>query len=514
MRRGRIVTGAVAASALALLLGSTPSAVAEEPGDGLDQRVAAAVERLDAVTSDILTRSGVPGAAVAVVHRGELLYAKGFGVRDVDTRQPVTSDTVFQLASVSKSIGASVSAAAVGKGIVRWDDPVVDHLPWFRLSDPYVTRTATIGDMYSMRSGLPGQAGDVLESVGYDRREILTRLRTLPLNPFRITYNYTNFGITTGAEAVAAASGRPWDVLADELLYEPMGMTSTSSRYADFLSRANRSSLHVPVDGTFVSRYTRQPDAQSPAGGVSSNVLDLSKWMVMEMAGGWYGGRQVVASLALAKAQSPQIRSNAVGTGATLPRFYGYGMSMQPTSDGMMHLTHSGAFSAGAGTAYLMVPEQQLGIVVLSNAFAGVPEAINQTFIDIVETGAPRADWLGIIGPQMTSIYAPNADLAPERRPTDAQTPRAASAYMGTYANAYWGEVTVREAKGSLQVVVGPDKVVVPLRPWDGDSFVATLANGDIPTEFEVTFTGGRRITGLTMELGPSQDGVLTRVTR
>ena len=513
MRRRGLLIGAVTGSLLALLLGATPSAVAE-PGDDLDQRVAAAVARLDDVTADILARSGVPGAAVAVVHRGELLYAKGFGVRDVDTRQPVTPDTVFQLASVSKSVGASVSAAAVGKGIARWDDPVVEHLPWFRLSDPYVTRTATIGDMYSMRSGLPGQAGDVLESVGYDRREILTRLRTLPLEPFRITYNYTNFGITTGAEAIAAAAGKPWDVLSDELLYEPMGMSSTSSRYADFLSRANRSALHVPADGGYVSRYTRQPDAQSPAGGVSSTVLDLSKWMVMEMAGGWYGGRQVVASLALAKAQSPQIRSSAVGTGATLPRFYGYGMGMQPSVDGMMHLMHSGAFSAGAGTAYLMVPEQQLGIVVLSNAFAGVPEAINQTFVDIVETGAPRADWLGVIGPQMTSIYAPNADLAPERRPADAERPRPSSAYVGTYANAFWGEVTVRESNGRLQVVLGPDRVVVPLRAWDGDAFVATLANGDIPTEFVVTFTGGRQVTGLTMELGPSQDGVLARVSR
>lgn len=513
MRRRGIVTGAVAVSALALLLGSTPSAVAET-GEDLDQRVAAAVERLDAVTADVLARSGVPGAAVAVVYKGDLLYAKGFGVRDVDTRQPVTPATVFQLASVSKSVGASVAAAAVGRGIARWDDPVVEHLPWFRLSDPYVTRTVTVGDMYSMRSGLPGQAGDVLESVGYDRREILERIGELPLNPFRITYNYTNFGITTGAEAIAEAAGKPWDVLSDELLYEPMGMTSTSSRYADFLTRENRSALHVPVNGTYESRYTREPDAQSPAGGVSSNVLDLSKWLVMEMAGGWYGGRQVVASLALAKAQSPQIRSSAVGTGATLPRFYGYGMSMQPSVDGMMHLTHSGAFSAGAGTAYLMVPEQQLGIVVLSNAFAGVPEAITQSFVDIVETGEPRADWLGIIGPQMTSIYAPNADLAPERRPANAAKPRPSSAYAGVYGNAYWGDVTVRESAGRLQVIVGPDKVVVPLRPWDGDTFVATLANGDIPTEFVVTFTGGRQVTGLTMELGPSQDGVLTRVTR
>lgn len=452
----------------------------------------------------------MPGLAVGIVYRGELVKAAGYGVRDVRTGEPVTPDTVFQLASVSKSVGASVVAAAVGKGIVQWNDPVARHLPWFRLSDPYVTRTATIGDMYAMRSGLPAQAGDILESVGYDRREVLTRIRELPLSPFRISYAYTNFGLTAGGEAVAAAAGKPWDVLSDELLYEPLGMTSTSSRHADFVARPNRATLHVPESGRWVPRYERQPDAQSPAGGVSSTVLDMSKWLSMELSGGWYGGRQVVASKALAKAQSPQVRSSAVGTAATLPTFYGYGMVVMPSDTGMMELRHSGAFSAGAGTTYTMVPELGLGIVVLGNAFAGVAESLANSFVDLATTGAVSRDWYGQLAPVYASFYAEDTT----KRPESPAPARPLAAYAGTYANAFWGDVPVTRDGRGLLMRLGPDRVRVPLRPWDGDTFRGVFANGDVPTPFLVRFTGADQVTGVVLEMGDSQDGVLERVNR
>lgn len=507
--RGRPL--AVALVTAAMVVGLVPGASADAAaGDDVDARVSAAVAQVDGLAQDLLTRSGMPGLAVGIVYRGELVKAAGYGVRDVRTGEPVTPDTVFQLASVSKSVGASVVAAAVGKGIVQWNDPVARHLPWFRLSDPYVTRTATIGDMYAMRSGLPGEAGDVLELVGYDRREVLERLRTLPLDPFRITYHYTNFGLTTGAEAVAAAAGRPWDVLSDQLIYGPLGMTSTSSRHADFVARPNRATLHVPEGGRWVPKYQRQPDAQSPAGGVSSTVVDMAKWLTMELSGGWYGGRQVVPSLALAKAQTPQIRRTAPGDPASLPQFYGYGMNVQVGADGLVQLGHSGAFSAGAGTTYAMVPQLDLGIVVLANALTGVPEALAQSFVELASTGKVSRDWWPVVAPVFAAFYAPDAS----EPPADPQPARPLREYFGTYANDFWGPVPVQRGPGGLSLVLGPDRVRVPLRHWDGDTFKATLANGDVPTPFLVRFTGANTVTGLVLEMGDSQDGVLERVGR
>ena len=202
--------------------------------------------------------------AVAIVHGGKTVYAKGFGVKDTSkgdaADNKVDADTVFQLASMSKSVGATVVAHEVTSNVVSWDTPVVSKLPWFALSDPYVTSHVTIADLYSHRSGLPDHAGDQLEDLDYDRRQTLERMRHLPLAPFRISYAYTNFGLTAAAEAVAAAAGKSWEDLSDEVLYHPLGMASTSSRFADFVARPNHAVNHVKVGDKWEPRFQRDPD--------------------------------------------------------------------------------------------------------------------------------------------------------------------------------------------------------------------------------------------------------------
>ncbi|MBH0123345.1 beta-lactamase family protein, partial [Rhodococcus sp. CX] len=183
-----------------------------------DGQIDDAIAQLDGLAQKLLDHTGIPGMAVAVVHDGETVYAKGFGVRAAGSDEPVDADTVFQLASMSKSIGATVVAQQVGAGVVGWDDPVIEHLPTFALAEPYVTEHVTVGDLYAHRSGLPDHAGDDLEDLGYDRAQILERLRLLPLSPFRITYDYTNFGVTAAAQAVADAAGADWADLSQRVL--------------------------------------------------------------------------------------------------------------------------------------------------------------------------------------------------------------------------------------------------------------------------------------------------------
>ena len=150
---------------------------------------------------------------------------------------------------------------------ISWDTPIVSKLPWFALSDPVVTPMVSVGDMFSHRSGLPDHAGDLLEDLGYDRRYVLDRLRQLPLDPFRISYAYTNFGLTAGAEAVAVSAGKSWEDLADEVLFRPLGMASTSFRFADYAARPDRAVGHIHVDGRYEPRYVRDADPEAPAGG-------------------------------------------------------------------------------------------------------------------------------------------------------------------------------------------------------------------------------------------------------
>jgi CubicO group peptidase (beta-lactamase class C family) len=189
-------------------------------------------------------------------------------------------------------------AALVGKGVLQWRDPMTKYLPWFKLIDPVITEQVTVGDMFAMRSGPPANAGDDLELFGYSRKQILERLAYVPLNQFRTSYAYVNYSLVAGAQAAAAAASKPWDTVVREQIFDPLGMSLTSSRYDDFLSRVNRAALHVPVGDHYESLYERSDALQAPAGSISTTVLDMSRWLRMELANGSFEGRQVVASKA------------------------------------------------------------------------------------------------------------------------------------------------------------------------------------------------------------------------
>src|SRR6266567_561808 len=209
-------------------------------------RVDAAIGRLDGLVQHTMAATGVPGIAVAVVYKDRIVYLKGFGVREAGRTDAVDADTVFQLASVSKPVASTVVAAIATKGVMHWDDPIVSHDPGFQMYDPWVTSQVTLRDMFAHRSGLPDHAGDSLEDLGYDRDQILHRLRfQKPASSFRSRYAYTNFGLTEAAVAAARAYGESWEDASADLLYKPLGMTSTSSRHSDYLAAANRAHLHV-----------------------------------------------------------------------------------------------------------------------------------------------------------------------------------------------------------------------------------------------------------------------------
>jgi CubicO group peptidase (beta-lactamase class C family) len=468
-------------------------------------QIDAAVNRVDELARELMVKSGIPGMSVAVVYDGRKVFAAGYGVRKVGEPAAVDADTVFQLASVSKSVGSTVVAHQVGEKAVAWDDPIVKYLRWFKLSDPWVTTHVTIADMYAHRSGLPDHAGDLLEEIGYDRRQILERLRYLPLEPFRSTYEYTNFGVTTGAEAVAAAAHTDWATLSERVLYRPLRMDSTSSRYADFVARSNRAWGHVRQGDAYVARYQRQPDAQSPAGGVSSSANDMAKWLAMVLANGSADGQSIVAPQALLPAITPQIISRAATAPDARADMYGYGFNVNVQPSGRTNINHSGAFALGAGTTFAMIPSAHVGIVVLTNAAPiGVAETLAAQFMDLVQFGHITRDWYTGYKTLFKPYSEPAGSLVGKQPPANAAPARRAAAYTGRYVNKYFGEARVVQEDGALALVMGPDAVRHPLRHWDGDRFVIDMQseNFEPGSVSAVDFMGaGPRANRMTVEL-------------
>jgi CubicO group peptidase (beta-lactamase class C family) len=496
----RLTLGLTLFLAFAAIPGPTSAQMASR------EKVAAALPALEAMALEAIETGAAPGLAIAVVYNDEVVYEKGFGLREAGKPELVDGDTVFQIASLSKPVSSTIVAALVSEGVLGWDSRIADLDPSFRLHDAYPAAELTVRDLFAHRSGLPGTAGDELEDIGYGRAEVLRRLRLVPpSSSFRAGYSYSNAGLTEGAVAAAKPTGKAWEMVADEQLYRPLGMNSTSSRHSDFLSRPNRAALHVKVDGAWVAKLERDPDMQAPAGGVSASARDLAQWMRLELADGVYDGKRLIAAAALEATHAPLMArgANPVTGGAS---FYGLGWNIEFGRHGLSW-GHAGAFSVGARTLVTLYPNANLGILVLSNAFpTGVPEGLADSFADLVFDGKVQKEWTepwdaiyeGLFAPAVAAAKATYA--AP---PASATAALPLNAYAGRYANSYIGEATVAVEGGALTLTVGPGGArSYALRHFDRDVFLSFPAPEapDMPSAVRFTIGPNGQASELTID--------------
>lgn len=496
-----LTAGANATSAWA----SSPT-VGSRPAARTDQITAAGVARGLRALPEIIRRNmsatHIPGLATAVVYDGQIRYLEGRGVRAVGGPARVDPDTVFYLASLSKPISSTVIGAAITQELAEmsWQDTIASHLPGFTLSDEWVGDHVTVADMLSHRSGLPDHSGNLMEDLGYDRSQIIEKLRYYPLLPFRDSWKYTNYGFTVGAEAIAAATERPWATLAKQMIFEPLGMTSSSFTYADLKSRDNRVALHRKMNGRYIAGPDADYEAQAPAGSASSSIRDMAKWAKMLLVGGKRAGVTLVDLQQLNQIWSPAFASHPTPEVGTWSSFYGYGWNVGYEKTGELRVSHSGAFGRGAATAVTMFPTDELAIVVLTNAMpTGVPEAISAEFVDIVRYGrSTQESWLDVIGPYFDE--EPTADQKKYSTPAPQPEPsRSLSAYVGSYENAAFGQLSVAIRGGALNFTVGPNREWYELEHYSGDEFFFETtgedASGLSGAVFRGTSSGIRTVT-------------------
>jgi CubicO group peptidase (beta-lactamase class C family) len=480
------------------------------------QDISVIIPKFDAYAEQSFTRSGVPGMAVVVVRNDTIVYLRCFGVKNITTRAPVTPDTRFQLASISKSFASASIASMVGNGELSWDDPVASLNPGFRLSDPWVADHVTIRDLLSQRSGLPEYGADDLQyTFGYNRSEILYRLRYLGLTgAFRSSYAYSNIGVTAAAEAASMKAGKPWEELVTERVFVPAGMYNTSARFSDFVNSADHVDTYPTVNGTPVAGPFINDEVNGPAGGVSSTINDMARYARLQVNEGAIDGQQVINASALRETHKPQNLRAFTGTGLTA---YDLGWDTI-LENGHYRVEHGGDLDSGVSTYIVLYPEDRTSIVVLTNGFPGgwiLKKTLTYGWNDLYYTGAVQKDYYATAEQQINAVMQPGSSiLSPfphlPPAPSDALHPRSFASYGGSFTQDYYG--TVRIVPNATGLLVYPGHSTTPffLVPYNGDSFRDT--SSDTAVTFALTGDGTAKSVWFTRFETPGRNGTFVRI--
>lgn len=443
------------------------------------------LSEFDAYLLEISNRNLTPGMAVAVIVGNETVYTRCIGVKKVGSVDPVDEDTVFQIGSNSKPMTGAVIARLVEEGVLDWDDRIVTYYPDFSLWDTYAGEHITFRDALSHRSGLPSHAGgELMTPFEYNASEILYRIRYLePATDFRTVYEYQNVIYLLAGEAAARHSGKDWADLAEDSLFGPLGMHSTSARFSDFVTAQNRAFNHYETNGTFEVVDPLDYDAFAPAGGVSSTLRDMSRWVQFQVNLGNIEGEQILSPEIISETHSIQ---TVIASDDTYVSGYGLGWYSTFLDDGLI-IDHGG--STTSSTSYVMIlPSEKIGIVVLCNKGIAhsLPMAVAYTFRQTYLHGPPQRDlytaFKATIDPAFDEIYP--VDELPDPQ-EGALPPLPLERYTGRYYSEYYGNIRIDEAAGGLELYFGQNVVPSLLEPWDGDTF------RDVSSMTAVNFTVG-----------------------
>jgi CubicO group peptidase (beta-lactamase class C family) len=414
---------------------------------------ATSIRDLDVYIQTIMKEWGAPGLAIAVVKDDSVIFAKGYGVREVGKPAPVTVNSLFAIGSNSKLFTAVAAGMAVDEGKLKWAAPVTTYLPWFQLYDPFASREITVRDMLSHNSGL-GRRGDPLwYGTVYTRHEVLRRVRYLkPIASFRTEYGYQNIMVMGAGEATAAAMGMSWDDIIRTRIFAPLGMTASNTSVRDFKPGQDVAMPHSWRDGHAVQVPYRNIDNIAPAGSINSNVLEMARWLRMLLAGGKFNGKQLVSAASLREIESPHTYTGGASDSLTHFSAYGLGVGMRDYR-GVKLLSHNGGID-GMLSAYTFIPEKGVAVVVLTNldGRAGLDAAVANRALDTF-MGWPLRDGRAALAQAQRADAAQSAQLeALESARVQGTSPLALDRYAGTYTDDMYGDVTIALENEALAI--------------------------------------------------------------
>ncbi|MFZ0760501.1 MAG: serine hydrolase [Candidatus Sulfotelmatobacter sp.] len=466
--RARFVAAIVVASAVSLCAQTAP------PPD-LDSYVARSMQTFD-----------VPGMAVAIVKDGEVLVAKGYGVRKLGDPTPVDQYTMFGIGSNTKAFTTAALATLVDAGKLSWDDPVYQRLPGFVMYDPYVSHEMTIRDLLTHRSGMGLGEGDLLfwPPSTYTRAEIIYKLRFMkPASSFRSHYAYDNLLYMTAGQIIPAVTGISWDDYIRRHIFAPLGMNHSNLSNADFKPGDDFAFPHERLDGKLQVVPFEVIENAGPAGAINSCAADMAKWVLLQLNHGKFLDREgrLFSEPRSREMWTPQtilpISDPLPPLAALKPDFADYGLGWRLSDyHGRKLVGHTGGV-AGFVSRVMLVPEENLGVVVLTNAEEG--GAFDSILYHVLDHyfRLPPTDWIAAF----KSVEDTREKQAAETM-QKAEGARAAASnpslpldkYAGTYNDAWYGPITIRMQNGGLVISFDHTPTMIgDLQHWQYDTFKA-----------------------------------------
>ncbi|MCD9033008.1 serine hydrolase [Luteimonas sp. Y-2-2-4F] len=449
----------------------------------------------------------VPGMAIAIVEDGRIVHAQGYGVRRLGAPDAVDADTIFPTGSTGKAVTAAALAILVDEGRLGWDDRVIDHLPDFRMYDPWVTREMTVRDLLLHRSGLGLGAGDLLfiPRSSRSRADIVRALRHIrPATSFRSGYAYDNILYIVAGEVVAAASGLSWEQFVRERIFAPLAMRTATSHEDERFATDNRAQPHARIDPRLRGLGPQQvlPEREglgqvgAAAGGLSWSANDFARWLQLQLAlGALPDGARLYSEASAQEMWTPQvpvpIRPFPEPIAAITPQFSGYALGWNVQDyRGVKVVQHGGAVF-GVLAFVVLVPERGIGISLQINSEdVEVLRGLGYELLDHY-LGLPPRDWVAAfdawneqrLAGGLAALEAAGGQTRKASRPS---LPPAG--YAGRYADPWYGPIAIDERGGRLRIdfLQTPD-MAGTLTHWQYDTFRADWDDASIEPAY-VTF--------------------------
>ncbi|MCF8304370.1 MAG: serine hydrolase [Bacteroidales bacterium] len=438
------------------------------------------VKQLKAYFEQVITEWKVPGMAVAIVKDDSVILANGYGYKNIETKEPVDENTVFPIASITKSFTSAAIATLVDEGKLNWNDKVRDYLPWFELYSPYVSENMTITDLLCHRSGLKTFSGDLLwYGTDYTREEIIRRAKYLePAYGFRAHYGYSNIMFMAAGEVIEAVTGKSYeDYIAEEFL-EPLSMNRTVPSISQMKKMDNTATAHTDKEGEVITIPFLNWDNVGAAGLLNSSVQDMTQWIKLQLNRGTLSGKEYFSKEANHEMwRAHMVQEVNAGSKNLWPtthfKAYGLGWGMNDYY-GKKVVGHGGGYD-GIISYLGMVPGEKLGFIILTNANSLLYYAMRYTILDAFLSEKDGKDWSKVMldyqKKRAENQQKQEEKLAEERMKNTSPTLHLKE-FAGTYGGKMYGNAEVTVDNGQLTVQLLPaEKFKGTLTHWHYNTF-------------------------------------------